>query len=1243
MLSLRHLSDKLGPPHHVTLNLRARYRLGCAKFHRESAMTDTRLFREYVRELNDNISGDNATEHTHRPALKTLLESVRDGITATNEPTRIECGAPDYSISFNGLTVGYIEAKDIGASLDAVERDANRKNPNSPNGMQLRRYRNALPNLIFTNYAEFRWYVNGERRLSATLADDNGKGGLTADSAGISETDELLSAFFAESPEPVSSPEELARRMARLTHLIRDVVREAFANKQSSSNVSDLYEATKQTLVDDLSLDDFADMFAQTLAYGLFAARVNTDSNEFHWSTAADAIPSANPFLRRVFDLTAGLDAKTEPFIGFVDDLSQLLANSDMEAVLSDFGRRGARQDPIMHFYETFLAAYDPALRERRGVYYTPEPVISYIVRSVDLLLRERFGCPDGLADYQTAEYEILEDVDGEQKPVTKQSHRVLLLDPACGTGSFLYGVIDHIREQFRSNGNAGMWNGYVREHLLPRIFGFELMMAPYAMAHLKLGMQLAAQDMPEEHHANWAYNFGNNERLGVYLTNSLEEAEQQIPSLFGPLRVIAEEANAAAEIKRDRPIMVVLGNPPYSGHSSNASRVNGRLTWIGELIEDYKQVDGIPLGERNAKWLQDDYVKFIRFGQWRIQQSGSGVLAFITNHAYLDNPTFRGMRQQLMDTFSDIYLLDLHGNGLKGETSPDGNADRNVFDIRQGVAIALFVKEPGKSGPAQVHHADLYGEREAKYEALSEKDISNTDWEILQPQSPNYLFKPWNYELADEYEQWQKITDIMPVNSVGIVTARDKLTIQWSPEDVEQVAKGFASLTPETARSRYNLGRDSRDWKVELAQADLNDVGVKSEFVAPVLYRPFDTRHTYYTGNSRGFMCMPRQEIMRHMLNGMNIGLISCRQQSETGTVWNRYGVTNTILDECTISNKTREINYLFPVYTYPPEQGLEEESGKREPNLSPSFTADVAQRLGLDFIPDGKGDLDETFGPEDVLHYIYAIFHAPVYRERYDQFLRADFPRVPLTEDLDLFRALVALGSQLTDIHLLRVSVPDASPIGFPVPGDNVVESAHPKYYAPGVKPPGETMPSERGRVYISKSNLRSGKQGQYFDGVTPEVWASRIGGYQPMDKWLKDRKGRTLTFDDIKHYQNIAAALQETMRLTAEIDAAIADSGMFTDTEPSFRVKPNKGGLVEGVDPLHLNRLLDELEVENHLAANEASTNTSPDQMSLEAAYGSVKPSNRPEDFDEITAIAKRAKAEETAQELNDAWNS
>ena len=379
-------------------------------------MPDTNAFRDYIRSLRDNLVRGDSTEHTHRPALKILLEAAQPGIIATNEPARIECGAPDFAISANGLTIGYIEAKRCDISLDAIERGSNRKNPNSDNGKQLKRYRDALPNLILTNYTEFRWYVDGERRLTATLASDDGSGELTTHHDGITDTAELLSAFFAQSPEPVSSPKELSRRMARLTHLIRDVVREAFVKEQVSQDVNSLYEATKRMLVADLSLDDFADMFAQTLAYGLFAARVNHKSGDFQRRTAVYDIPAANPFLKEIFALVAGYRAESEPFIGFVDDLAQLLANSDMEAILSDFGKRGVREDPIMHFYEDFLKDYDPALREKRGVYYTPEPVISYIVRSVDHLLRERFDCPEGLADYQTADYETLEDIDGRAK-----------------------------------------------------------------------------------------------------------------------------------------------------------------------------------------------------------------------------------------------------------------------------------------------------------------------------------------------------------------------------------------------------------------------------------------------------------------------------------------------------------------------------------------------------------------------------------------------------------------------------------------------------------------------------------------------------------------------------------------------------------------------------------------------------------------------------------------------------------
>ena len=1109
-------------------------------------MADASIFRDYVKELHASVSQGNATEHTHRPALQTLLESAADGIVATNEPKRVECGAPDYSVSRKrgGLTVGYVEAKDIGTNLADIERDSGRVSPSTPNGRQFKRYRESLPNLVLTDYGEFRWYVDGQRRAIVTVAEPDANGRPLLRRDGIAETDDLLSDFLSHNPAPIASPQELAQRMARLTHIVRDIVEEGFRQSQLSQEVTDLYEASKNVLVPDLTEAAFADMFAQTLAYGLFAARVNHNSGNFGRKAAAYQIPASNPFIQSIFYTLSNPQLDGEPFAGFVDDMAQLLGNADMEAVLADFGKRAARQDPILHFYETFLEAYDPDLRERRGVYYTPEPVVSYIVRSVDHILRQSFNCPEGLADHSTGTYETLEYVGGEEKTVERRSHRVLVLDPACGTGSFLYAVIDHIREHYRSSGNAGMWDAYVKEHLLPRLLGFELLMAPYAMAHLKLAMQLAAQDLPAESRAGWAYDFANSERLGVYLTNSLEEGEMQVP-LSGPYRVIAEEANSATEIKRDMPIMVVLGNPPYSGHSANASRKDGKLTWIGELIEDYKQVDGKPLGEKQPKWLQDDYVKFIRFGQWRIQKSGAGILAFITNHSYLDSPTFRGMRQQLLNTFTDIFLMDLHGNSKKKERTPDGNADQNVFDIQQGVSIAIFVKDPDVQGPATVRYSELWGTRESKYDHLFHLDVSTTDWIALEPKSPDYRFKPWDNHLEAEYLQWPRINDVISINSVGAVTARDKLTIRWSRNDLMNVVEDFVSLSPEVARSKYNLGKDSQSWKIHSAQRDLSQQKISDEFIKPILYRPFDTRFTYYTGNSNGFMARPVSKVMRHMLEGDNLALSTTRS-IEVQTGFEHIFVSKHLIQHHSVSLK--EADYLFPLYTYPSEQSIEQglyQRGERQANLAAAFTAELERRLSLRFIADGKGDLQDTFGPEDVFHYIYAVFHSPTYRERYEQFLRADFPRVPLVDDLELFRILVELGGQLTKAHLMESSPSSQPAASFPVPGDNVTEKGYPKYYAPGETPPGETASVEQGRVYISANAKKGNKRGQYFEGIAPEVWKFRIGGYQPMDKWLKDRKGRELSFDDQDHYRRISAGLQETIRLMEEVEQAIGES--------------------------------------------------------------------------------------------------
>ena len=690
------------------------------------------------------------------------------------------------------------------------------------------------------------------------------------------------------------------------------------------------------------------------------------------------------------------------------------------------------------------------------------------------------------------------------------------ILDPATGTGTFLYSVIGQIYQTFA--GNKGMWPGYVQENLLPRVYGFELLMAPYAVAHMKLGLLLRET----------GYDFSSDERLRVFLTNTLEEAHEMtgLP-LF--TQWLADEATSANQVKKETPVMVVLGNPPYSGHSANtgewiAGLLRGSDSTTGQKTGNYFEVDGAPLGERNPKWLNDDYVKFIRFAQWRIEQTGYGVLAFVTNHGYLNNPTFRGMRQSLMQSFDDIYLLDLHGNSKKKEKAPDGGKDENVFDIQQGVAIGLFVKRgKSKDKHAQVYHADLYGTRESKYAVLAEYDVSTTGWQVLKPQAPFYLFVPQDVAVRAEYEQEWKITDIMPVNSVGIVTARDALTIHWNREDIWHTVNDFAHLPVEEAREKYALSKDAQDWKVVLAQADLKASGLTEAKLAPVLYRPFDIRHTYYTGKPNGFHCRPRGDVMRQMLAGENIGLVSARSNKSDSP--DHFFCSKNITEAKTGEASTQSA--LFPLYIYSTSKSdLFDDSaaGGRRPNLAPEFIADFSARLQLDFVPDGCGDLRKTFGPEDVFNYAYAVFHSPTYRSRYAEFLKIDFPRLPLVRDTALFRSLCALGKELVALHLMEQ--PPKLETRYPEAGDNTVDIVRYTEPASGMQ----------GRVWIN--------QKQYFDNVLPEVWGYHIGGYQVCQKWLKDRKGRQLSYDDLTHYRGIVAALARTIELQFAIDEAIGE---------------------------------------------------------------------------------------------------
>jgi hypothetical protein len=1105
----------------------------------------------YRRQIDNELQAGNATEHTHRPALKNLIESLASGVTATNEPKRVECGAPDFAVTeeraHGPVTIGHLEAKDVGKDLGEVEKSD-----------QMKRYLPALANLILTDYLEFRWYINGEHRQSARLA-RVGKGGkLAPEKDGATAVTDLLSAFLSRKAEPINDPKALALRMARLTHFIRDMIVTAFDAKAASATLRDLHRAFEKALIPDLPIPQFADMFAQTLAYGLFAARCNHHGpkGSFKRLGAASEIPKTNPFLRQLFETITGNALDEEPFVGFVDDLAQLLADTDIDAVLADFGKRTARQDPVVHFYETFLAAYDPKLRESRGVYYTPEPVVSYLVRSVDYLLKTRFGCANGLADTAAVEFEREEENGGKPKRVKASSPRVLILDPACGTGTFLYTVIDHIRAGFMSQGNAGMWSGYVRNHLLPRIFGFELLVAPYAVAHFKLGMQLAGHDLTPAQREKWAYDFSGDERLGVYLTNTLEEAERKAETLFGPLRVISQEANAALKIKSELPILAVIGNPPYSGHSANRSweiKEGKRVpTFIGHLIQDYYSVDGQPLGEKNPKWLQDDYVKFIRWGQWRIERTGAGVLAFITNHGYLDNPTFRGMRQSLMSCFSEIYVLDLHGSSKKKERAPDDAPDENVFDIRPGVTLGVFVREPGTTGPAKVFHADLWGFREGKYQRLFETAVNSTLWEPLDPRQPFYFFVPREKGLSAEYERGWKVTDVFPTNVLGFQTHRDHFAIDFDDETLrtrmDDLRRGTKS--DEEVRSLYNLP-DSGGWQLSAARTQIREDREWAQHFALCLYRPFDWRPCYF---STAVMDRPRRELLDHVVGRKNLCLLSSRQQATLG--YKHCWVAREPANDCVVSTTSREANQVFPLYVFLASDDETREQrrlgvqvshrrlgpGGRRPNLNPEFLSDFEKRLGLSFVSDGTGDLKKTFGPEDVFNYIYAVFDSPTYRTRYAELLKSDFPRVPLTSDVKQFRVLCGLGAELVALHLLECPKLGKPVARYPVTGPNIVEKGFPKYLALGEPEPGKGTPLPAGRVYISKPEPQSGAKGQYFEGIPPEVWNFQIGGYQVCEKWLKDRRSRTLTYDDLEHYRKVVTALAETIRLMAEIDAAI-----------------------------------------------------------------------------------------------------
>ena len=746
--------------------------------------------------------------------------------------------------------------------------------------------------------------------------------------------------------------------------------------------------------------------------------------------------------------------------------------------------------------------------------------------------MKTEFGLSAGLADASKVKIKRKVFTQGKhgnakvkEVEVEEEVHRVQVLDPATGTGTFLAEVVRQVHAKFE--GQAGMWPQYVEQHLIPRLNGFELLMASYAMAHLKLDLVLrdTGYDMGQPHGTPKANSTGSEQqRLRVFLTNSLEEAHPETGTLFASW--LSQEANEANAVKRETPVMVVLGNPPYSGHSSN----NGE--WISDLVRDYYQEpSGGPLQERTTKWLNDDYVKFIRFGEHFIENTGEGVLAYINNHSFLDNPTFRGMRWHLLNTFDKIHVIDLHGNSKKKEVAPDGGKDENVFDIIQGVSVNLFVRT-GKKKKGQLgclYHTDVWGTREVKYDSLSAKSHSSFTSRLIEPRPPFYFFLPVDNEAAAEYERCLELPELFALNNVGMTTAHDEFVVDDSKATLQERFTRFKSRPANAVALHTEFDvREKAGWNIIDGWTNLQRTENLSKLIEPLTYRPFDNRYILY---EQKLVWRTGHKVMQHFQHGANIAILLGRQgQVVGGMEWNLAYITNMMTD-FNLFYRGGVLN--LPLYLYPETTKQTSTATQSvQPNLDAKLVEQLAKGIGLTFTFNPEALFAHGAGKEltplDVLDYCYAVLHSPAYRVKYKEFLKSDFPRIPFPTDAKKFRALVQLGAKLRQLHLLEWDGIDKYITTYPAAGSNEVTRKMSKSSI------GFELTDKKnglGRVWINDE--------QYFDGVPEAAWNFYIGGYQPAQKWLKDRHGRTLTFDDIRHYQRMIVALTETGKVMEEVD--------------------------------------------------------------------------------------------------------
>lgn len=968
-------------------------------------------------------------------------------------------------------------------------------------------------------------------------------------------------AFTLQYRQAINDAKSLALALAVLAKRIRLRANDVLKAESERGHLRKLHQAFKDNLIADLTPDGFADMFAQTIAYGLFTAQVSRGSGALVADDVALMVPSTNPFLRDLlndFLTAAGRARQRGRRVDFdelgINDVVETLRRAPMGDILRSFNSDRPGEDPVIHFYEDFLKAYDKKMRAKRGVFYTPRPVVQFIVRSVHEILQTEFGIEDGLASTITWG-EMRTRRPGLALPAhtTDDMPFVQVLDPATGTGTFLVEIIDliyaHMRAKWAKQGWVtreqikAPWNDYVRHHLLPRLHGFELTMAPYAIAHMKIGLKLTET----------SYTFPEDgPRVNVFLTNALQPAQEVQRDLEGLAPMLAHEANAANLLKAQLAVTVVVGNPPYSGISGNMfpwidGLLKGQLP-DGQLVQSYYRVDGKPLGEKKL-WLQDDYVKFIRLGQWRIECSGVGVLGYVTNHGYLDNPTFRGMRQCLMNTFGRIEVIDLHGNSKKKEKSPDGTKDENVFDIEQGVAIALL--RTSATDENVVRHAEIFGRRVAKYEALAAGHVQSVR---LQINKQFYFLGPFGQSSDEAYEGFWPVTSLALRFGLGFQTSRDDLVVAFTTDELKAKIQRFTDLrsTDEEVRHAffgdktvrdYEPG-DTRQWSLGEARRQLSVEDWRAD-IRPSLYRPFDWRSVLYRAD---MVDWPRPEVLGNMLHD-NWALLVNRQTKDDFAVLCARQLTERKIAARYDASST------IPLWLYSSgghradlhDEDLISELPSRAANLNPAFIDALRDAMVLsefDWQPEKRS---APLNAEKIFRYLYAVLHSPAYRSRYAGFLRIDFPRIPIPASRALFDALAGLGEQLVQWHLLEHATAiaitaDSAPAGVTTPTFGGTDRQVLKVAEKG-RELADVGSASNGPLGTALINSNSG-----FIGVRQAVWRHTIGGYQVLHKWLDDRRKarRSLSDDDIAHWRRVYAALDATQRLMPQIDEAIEAHG-------------------------------------------------------------------------------------------------